>query len=120
MSSGFINNTCSRAFNAPQAVAKTVNRGVELIVAAQGDQPVAAGYVLEACRIQKLGRGEFRFAGLRLPDTLASLVALVEAPRLPHAFLITVEHLGIGLLNLFPDQCIVADPLFPLQFRIWR
>src|SRR5580692_8797886 len=104
----------------PDGYAESVDRGVELVVAAHRDEPVATGCVLEARRIQEFRRGELRFAALCLPDPLASLIALIKTSGLPHAFLVAVEHLGIGLLDLFADQRIVSDPLVPLQLRVRR
>lgn len=73
------------ALNASQAVAQSVNRRVELVVAAHRKKAVASRRILESCRGQSRGRRELGVAALGLLDPFSGGIAPVESSRRKHA-----------------------------------
>ena len=94
-------------------VAEAVDGGVELVVAAHGDEPIPVRGVAEARRAEAGGNRELRLAARRIPDPLARRVAAVEAAGRPQPRVEVVKLVRIGLRDCVADQPVVADPVIP-------
>src|SRR5690348_1903206 len=107
-------------FYAAKPVAKAVDRRVELIVAPHGEQTVPTGYILEACRTERLRNSEFCLTAFCLPYPLACGIAAVKATGREHARLEIVKFLRISFCNQIADQPVIVDPFIPFHPRIRR
>ena len=108
--------------DAAEAVVVAIDRRVELIVAAQGDQAqhIAAARHCVGISIKLLRRDEIGFAGLGLPFAVPRTERPVKSARLPHPLVDPVENLGIGFGDRGTHQGIIGDPGVPVDLRIWR
>ncbi len=105
---------------AAQPVAEAVDRRVELVVAADGDEAEPPRRIGEPVGGQLLRHRELGLAGLRLPDAFARRVALVEAAGPEQPAIEVAKGFRIGLLDPVAHDRVVSDPAIPFDFRVCR
>src|SRR5947207_8721529 len=101
--------------NAAISIVQTIDRGIKLIVTANGHhQKLARFQIMHGQRMNS----EYGFAARGLEDPLASGVSKMESARLTHP-LIVVFKPGNHTLDQFANAIIVRNQSFPIDSRSW-